>query len=365
MRKNGSHGQPANHSEDVFGDSIKLKNTLDLVEEASRSEPSWKRLSILVNCEYQLYSLNQRTPLRNNPFLSHWVEVVQRLEKTSVRNSREDWSPKNSDGTISSDEICTVRMELIKSLLQSRDLSQFAQLTPEQLHKNFATLGQTTSLSVMPFIQMLEEEGVYEKPDPPDQLTTPAAPEQLSEVLKDKTGERSKGKGIDRPKSTSQGNWKEELLIRLEKEPDVAVNDIQHLPIDLKYLDFLTTLLQDEVLQRMYIDPSTVINGYVQHALRLVEKMGEPPGVAAVGPSNTINGGLDEGDAGMELGREAQSRAVKLMLLFMRNVIRKALLPTEALFFEIQEICVRYMWLKEVREFKTWVEGSVGEQAMI
>jgi len=37
-------------------------------------------------------------------------------------------------------------------------------------------------------------------------------------------------------------------------------------------------------------------------------------------------------------GREAQIRAVKLLLLFIRNLVRKALLPPEDIYFEIQEI---------------------------
>jgi hypothetical protein len=50
-----------------------------------------------------------------------------------------------------------------------------------------------------------------------------------------------------------------------------------------------------------------------------------------------------------------------VLLLFIKNLIRKGLVGTEVLYFEIQEICVRYIWIKEVRDFKTWVEQGVDE----
>ena len=60
-------------------------------------------------------------------------------------------------------------------------------------------------------------------------------------------------------------------------------------------------------------------------------------------------------------GREAQCRAVKLLLLFVKNLIRKGLVGTDVLYFEIQEICVRYVWIKEVRDFRLWIEEEAME----
>jgi hypothetical protein len=47
---------------------------------------------------------------------------------------------------------------------------------------------------------------------------------------------------------------------------------------------------------------------------------------------------------------------VRLLLLFIKNLMRKGLVGIEVLYFEIQEICVRYVWIREVREFRGWVE---------
>jgi len=50
---------------------------------------------------------------------------------------------------------------------------------------------------------------------------------------------------------------------------------------------------------------------------------------------------------------------VKLLVLFVRNLIRKGMVGPEQMFYEIQEICVRYVWVREVREFRAFIEEGV------
>lgn len=290
---------------------------------------------MLVNCEYRLYVLNQTTPLRNNPFLSHWVEVVQRME-TSTKQSSE-----KVHGSVTNKDISTVRMEFVKALLQSRNPSQFARTSPRQLHANYVDMRQTSLFNIRTYVRMLEEEGIYERTPEPDGDSHPST---ASEPAEHGTG-----------KLNEFQRWKLGMLSRLEIEPAQAIPELTHLPLELSSLDFLTTLLQEQTLQSLNIEPAPVIADYIQHALRLMEQMGQPGASPLVGPESESEGLL-------EGGREAQTRAVKLLLLFMRNLIRKALLPLESIYFEIQEICVRYVWVREVREFRAFVEEGVGEQ---
>ena len=119
---------------------------------------------MLVNCEYRLYVLNQATPLRNNPFLSHWVEAVQRLATREIKMN----TSAPADGHIGSEDINTVRVELVKALLQSRSPSQFARTSPRQLHANYVSLRQISPFAIRTYVRMLEEEGIYEcTPSPP------------------------------------------------------------------------------------------------------------------------------------------------------------------------------------------------------
>ncbi|KAF2709967.1 hypothetical protein K504DRAFT_454346 [Pleomassaria siparia CBS 279.74] len=344
----------------TFEQSLRLKNTLDAIEEQARVQPSWELLSILVNCEYSLYVLNQATPLRLNPFLSHWVEMIQRLAKTESDAGRlaTDMTRTDGHGHVGTKDINVVRTEVAKSLLRFRNPAQFAQISPRGLYEKFVELRQTISFDIVPYIQMLEEEGIYEKTSFPDQ-----GPEDC------RTGSIETTKEVmtpRRPKLSDFQQWKQQVLSRLESNPESAIQELTHLPIELSSLDFLTTLLQDNMLERYSIDPAPVISDYIQHSLRLTEQMGEPPDPASEGSfaGVSITGSNGNSGQGIGHGREAQTRAVKLLLLFIRNLIRKALLPPEAIYFEIQEICVRYVWIKEVRDFRSFIEdGPTGDKA--
>jgi hypothetical protein len=60
----------------------------------------------------------------------------------------------------------------------------------------------------------------------------------------------------------------------------------------------------------------------------------------------------------MPSGREEQIRAVKLLIMFMKNLLRKDMLPIQELAFDLEEIFVRYIWIAEVREFRKFLEGG-------
>jgi hypothetical protein len=289
---------------------------------------------VLVNCEYRLYVLNETTPLRNNPFLSHWVEAIQRLAPPTAQRDA------NPAGTMLADEISTVRVELIKALLQSRNPSQFARASPRQLHGNYVEMRQTSPCNIRTYVRMLEEEGIYERTPEPD------GDASESEVAK-----RAK---LGASKLNEFERWKQGMLSRLETEPEHAIPELTHLPLELSSLDFLTTLLQEHTLQALNIEPAPVIADYIQHALRMMEQMGRSAGETGAAEAET--------DVLLESGPEAQTRAVKLLLLFMRSLIRKDLLPLESIYFEIQEICVRYVWIREVREFRAFVEDGHEEE---
>ncbi|KAF2689152.1 hypothetical protein K458DRAFT_291239 [Lentithecium fluviatile CBS 122367] len=349
----------------VFEESLRMKNTLDAFEEKARKTPSWPTLSVLVNCEYRLYMLNQSTPLRNNPFLSHWVEAIQRLDCASA--PRVSLRPH---GGPSSSEIHTVRVEFIKALLQSPDPSQFAKMSPRKMYADFVELGQMGEFDVRVYVRMLEEEGIYERtPEPPDVAEqTASAYSNTGAGTSGKTAssyspEAASGKAREapRPRLNDFQQWKQDMLDKLQHSPNTAIPELTHLPIELSYLDFLTTLLQEKTLESFAIESPPIISDYIQHALRLTEKMGLPPDAST---SATLSGTNEEAEGVLNRGREAQTRAVKLLLLFIRNMIRKALVPLEAIYFEIQEICVRYVWIREVREFRAFIEEGAGGEVV-
>lgn len=326
-------------NESDFEKSFKLKNTIDVFEMRARAEPSAQALAVLMNCEYLLWQLNKDTPLKQNPFLSHWVEAIQRLDAVGGQ--------RGSNGVamngLSADKISAARVLWIKMLLQGEDVKHLLDQTPQKASISLVRESLREPFDLRPYVRMLEDEGIYEKTPEPD-TNGHAAPIQ----------QQNGGDTYDHPARMKKNDSVEDLIqqrkadIRrnLELDTDAAIFEITRLPISLSYLDFLTTLLTDHTLESHSIDPAPIITQYIQHALRTIERMGKPPA-----PS-------DEGEV-LEYGKEAQSRHILLLLLFIKSLIRKGLVEMDTLYYEIAEISVRYVWIKEVRDFRSWAEEGV------
>ncbi|KAJ4376177.1 hypothetical protein N0V83_001458 [Neocucurbitaria cava] len=322
---------------------LKIKVTLDEYEQRARTKPSWSVLAVLINGEHRLWCLNAQTPIRVNPFLSHWVEAFQRMGRISA--AKDSYAPASTaSGGITTQEIFTVRTEWIKTLLRSKSKNENIALAPRVLHHACVRLGQISAFDIQTYVRMLEETGIYDKAH--KLPTVPAEPPKAPAAKRTK----------EQPHNNASKQWKEDMLRRLNEQPDAAVQELTHLPLELPYLDFFTTLLTNRTLESLAIEPAPVITSYIQHSLRLIEKMAEPPTGA------DVDGDTNGSNYRWEYGKEAQSRLVRILLLFIKSLIRKELLGTEVLYFEIQEICVRYVWIKEVRDFRSWVEEGVGEE---
>ncbi|RYF13191.1 MAG: HAMP domain-containing histidine kinase, partial [Oxalobacteraceae bacterium] len=107
--------------EGAFEKSIRIKNTLDKFEQRSRTKPDWRVCAVLVNCEYQLWRLNADIPLKLNPFLSHWVEAIQRLDSHGTSAS----GVSHGKDDISRDSINMARVLWIKTLLNGNDMTRY------------------------------------------------------------------------------------------------------------------------------------------------------------------------------------------------------------------------------------------------
>jgi hypothetical protein len=343
-----------NKNESAFEKSLRIKNTLDVFEETSQTAPSCHVLAVLMNCEYQLWRLNAATPLKHNPFLSHWVEVIQRLDRPS-------WQEEGTSAaldTLSVGQIITARVLWIKLLLQRQGLEPWLQNTPFEVGRSLLRNGLHEPFDLQPYIRMLEDEGIYEKTPEPEAAAALSSAQPKIENLNDHRPINVRSTGHSFGNSTEK--QKEDILHNLKNQPDTAIFEITRLPITLTYLDFLTTILTDRILENHSIDPAPVVTQYIQHALRTIERMDKPPS-----PSSEVNAewsaNVSEERDMLEYGKEAQSRHILLLLLFIKSLIRKGLIELDVLFYEIAEITVRYVWIKEVREFRTWAEEGIEE----
>lgn len=344
----------------AFHKSLRIKSMIDELEDQAQKKPSWMVLAALVRSEYRLWRLNDRTLLRQNPFLSHWVEAIQRLEAVT--------HPYMHDGTttiedLSARDINATRLEMLKRLFLSEVLF-VASATPQDLY-NVRYPG--TPFDLRPYVRMLEEEGVYE---PSNLQSTPTAsfPSATLYSAFPKDGVEKPQNHSPAPENlTSQDYgrlqgltlqaWKDYIMSHMAEHPRSVFAELTHIPIALPALEFLTNLITTFTLEEHDIDPKEVVLCFVQHALRLIEHMGQPGTINHEPPVQTDIGIIVDD----EHGREAQSRALRLLILFLKNLNRKGLIVVGldkkyTLYYDLEGMYRSYMWMKEVREFKTLIE---------
>ncbi|KAF2851831.1 hypothetical protein T440DRAFT_478340 [Plenodomus tracheiphilus IPT5] len=330
-----------------FQRCIRIKNTIDAWEMKAERESSWIALAVLVHCEYQL--LREYAPqgaITRNPFLSHWVETLQRLEKDGLKGVSAATKSYDVKTEPTAQVIAAVRVEWIKKILSGldSDMSILSAMSPRHLYDT-ARLSVKKPFKIQPYIQILVEEEIYDKSHLP--ATSSAPPDSPPKPPTTMTTHTNGYASNESPKTSpySHTDWKTTLLANLSQNPSTAVHELTRLPLELPHLDFLTKLLTDRTLESHSIDPTPVILSYIQHSLRTIEKMSSPPptlDTALETLSPTTNGnsaGDSDGVVIIEYGKEAQSRCVKLLLLFIKSLIRKGLVGVEALYFEIQEVC--------------------------
>ncbi|KAJ4987695.1 hypothetical protein SVAN01_06862 [Stagonosporopsis vannaccii] len=314
-----------------FQKSLRIKAMIDELEHQAQKQPSWRVLAALVRSEYRLWRLNEPTALRQNPFLSHWVEAIQRLD--AVTRSHEE--PATTDD-LSARDIAATRLEMIKRLFLSQVLF-VASATPQQLYD---VRYPGTPFDLEPYIRILEEEGIYE-PSAVQSTPAPSVP----------------GVTHDSTHVTDRVEWKDSIMSTMTSDPSHVFAELTHLPIAIPALEFLTNLVTTFTLEKHNIDPKEVVLCFVQHALRLVEHMGQSATINHQPPVQTDIGIVVDD----EHGREAQSRALRLLILFLKNLDRKGMIVVDldkkyTLYYDLEGMYRSYMWMREVREFKTLIE---------
>lgn len=354
----------------AFQTNIRIKNTLDACDADATAPHRWSLLALLLNCEYALLRLGPPSlPIRHNPFLSHWVESFQRLDALQDEATHEDDHVPAGETGLAARTVAAARAEWIKDILLSGEtgVQELAALTPRIFYDSTTRSAWGKPFKIQPYLRMLVEEGIYDAllmPAPEPETTVHAAQRiEPAQPLANANANANVTKKLESIQQHAQDDWKTVILQMLAKQPDIAIQALTHLPLQLLHLDFLTQLLGDHTLEAHAIDPAPIITSYIQHSLRTIERMGEPPPIREeedgfAGADSDAHHPMAETNGIWEYGQEAQSRSVKLLLLFIKSLLRKSLLGAEGLYFEIQEICVRYVWMKEVRDFRAWVQGE-------
>ncbi|KIW00192.1 uncharacterized protein PV09_08232 [Verruconis gallopava] len=382
--------------------SVRLLGVLEELkaEEESDEDPEG-HVTALLTCEFHIYKLNCGTPLRFNPFLYHWVLTSARIQHT-LPEELVPWhwkarleiirlaltSPGVEDGlaergskNMEKRSPQSIAEKVQKERLQTIDLKPFARLL--EMQGLPITEELASYLAMEDYVLMSDQR--TNRPAHDDVLHDlaqytngpPVAPHETAFA----SSENSNGSVLspthgpdtflnDSPSLANVPNDKgkspapqvfpltsHSTLSDIQKafnyDPQEAMHTLTRLPIDLASLDLLTRLLESATLNAE--TASTLTREYVQHSLRIIERLG-----TTFSPDSDSGAAFDPMIEGLPTGKDEQARAVKLLVLFMKNLLRKGLLPVQELLFDLREISTRYIWIPEVREFTNFLEGGDG-----
>lgn len=189
------------------------------------------------------------------------------------------------------------------------------------------------------------------------------------------------------PKATAKSPLPSSLLSSFKTDPAATLNELHHLPLTVQSLETITTFLSSSLPQTYSISREDFARNYAQRCLRTLEQLSDhlrqrhrhqtspfPPlriplvaeaSSSASSPSWTsatatyVEDTYTDGGSGI-VGREEIARLVTLLLLFMRSLYRKGIVEPASLDWELQELCIRYIWVEEVREFRKGFRPDLG-----
>lgn len=127
-----------------------------------------------------------------------------------------------------------------------------------------------------------------------------------------------------------------------------VLSTLSFLPVVLATLDLLNrTITQPRLLTKD--EASLLLHGFLANAIRAAEAMGENGGTTAAAGYEEYDGtGSGVGNGGG--GRRAQTRCVTLLCLFITSLLRGGVVEAQEVYYEVQELGVRFVWVKEARE---------------
>lgn len=121
------------------------------------------------------------------------------------------------------------------------------------------------------------------------------------------------------------------------------INALENLPVTLPALECLNDVVtKTRLLARDEIE--RVVCGVLDNGIRKAENMGAVGGGGGAGFDHGGGGG------GSAMVRQAQSRQIKLLCLFVQSLLRNEVVGLEEVYYQVQGMGVKFMFVKEARE---------------
>lgn len=332
-------------------------------------------LGFMLNAEFMLWELyrGQGCSVLENPSLFHWVTVGrewERRERTTVWGVRE--------------KVLKIRVAFVRGIL-CEEGPKLAEFTPHDC----ASRGLDFPVDLAAFMPALHAQGIYDDYEEPAAAAAEPQPEpeepepSYSSLLENSTDESGYSSAASPPATPTPADQLTALLLKATTDP-LPTPLTQHL---LTHLSTNRSLLSAYPLDFLsvstlaaYVSCNPVLaRGIVVLLLeatslaRRAEVLGTLAGLpVALGMLDLVNRVLMEGgllgaqekrhllhgylnnairaaeeESG---GKRVQTRIVQLIVLFVTALIRGEVVAPEEVFYEVQELGVRFAWVREARE---------------
>ncbi|KAL0254663.1 hypothetical protein SLS55_010143 [Diplodia seriata] len=368
-----------------FGETafIRTVNLIDSMHQMEAPQESTADMSIkqvvmhCLQCNNQLLRLHPTLELQYHPALPHWVKTLLLWDHPDML----DMFPDDEENEA---QLLRVVIRYIKHILlelaQSHEDAPKKIPTPSAFLKDFRPNDPDPKFNIANYIHVMDKEGVPWRQFYRNEISDVFI--QLS-AEDDRKGEASENqqRGIGAagvswiekwyapnagpetvpsretapantakhevdlgPRQTSEALTAEEVVELSRKEPDQAQQMLVNLPIDLASMEIINGVLASGEAN---LESPVIACNYIQHGLRKLEDSSSDGSTGTTESEEPYSPSLDP---------EEKKRKVKLLVLFIRNLIRRGLVPADSLQYDIQEICVRFAPIKEVRDLKHWFQ---------
>jgi hypothetical protein len=313
----------------------------------------------------------EHVKLEYNPLLKHWVDAIIRCQPVLEAADGEQGPPYGyPDWWLGAQR---ARMEIIKDALRltvgmeifppvlfpsfhgltaEKDHNEIEYTSPNNLIEDMAKT-RYEPIPVEWFIEILESQGMSPclEPNPlfvqsPTTLETTAEsspctaspPTPLEKGMGSSPGEEEKS-----IMSTAANSDPIDDFNRwLQTSPHDAVYEITRRPCTIPNLDFLTLVLSStttaNLLAKEHLHPIDVARQHLQRTLMRFERATE----------------VDDEAGGEEMLREAM-----LLTVYLKNALARGVLKLESVDLDIEELCMRYIWIPAVRDFRLWLTDAI------
>ncbi|KAI5793028.1 hypothetical protein EDC01DRAFT_79980 [Geopyxis carbonaria] len=342
-------------------------------------------LSVMLNAEFLLYYMYREHPLNLNPALSHWISICRGFDKfeRETQKSEPKWGLR--------ERVMKIRSIFVKGIL-SDHVQKIAETTPQEI----AIRGHHYEIDIDRFREAVREQGIegYDSLVSPieldDETDNKAQPHQSRATAHNSTPAIQEHENITdiiykATRDEIPAEFTNRFLVHIKNTPELLssypldllniptitglwtsnphltrgiiflilahggllqrrelIRSLEFLPISLGCLEMITEFATNtKILNNDEI--ARLIHGLLENGIRSAEAM-------AVGWTGGLGEAYDPSGGATVASRQAQSRHVRLLCLFIQNLFRKNVVMLEDIYYQIQDMGVKFMFVKEARD---------------